>query len=109
MLGETITVTRTTLGGRDEHGNQTVGTSTSWPLDGFAVAASSTGDDSSVVGTRVITGFILYRRKPADIRTTDTLTIRGQSGWKVDGEVFPWVNPYKARQRGIQFTVKRGA
>lgn len=109
MIGETITVSRVADGQRDSHGNVIPGVESSWDLDGFAVAASTSDDQVSNVGTRVITGYTLYRRKPADIRTTDSLTIRGIPGWKVDGEVFPWVNPYKARQRGVQFSVKRGA
>lgn len=108
MFGESIKVTRVTSAGRDDHGNAIPGASVTIELPGFAIASSSSSDAVSDVGTRVITGYTLYRRRPADIVTTDTIEIRGVPGWKVDGEVFAWVNPNNRRHRGVQFSVKRG-
>lgn len=109
MRGETIRVHRAAPGDRDEHGNEQPGTVEVLEFPGFAVAAATSDDRVTTVGTRVITGYLLYRRKPADISTTDTIEIRGVPGWQVDGEVFEWRSPYTGVRRGVQFAVKRGA
>src|SRR5690606_3114421 len=102
--GETVTVTR--LGGPtgadDEQGNPIIGPDTTFDIDDVAVAASGSAGGGNTIenvaayGPVVITGYTLFLPSGTVLLASDRLTIRGVSGWQVEGDASAgqWTSPF---------------
>ena len=111
MFGEPITVHRLgePTGARDDQGNPVLGPATTFTIDGVAVAPTSSDEMAEEFGPRGVNGYTLYLPYGSDLRTTDTVTVRGESGWQVEGEarVVAWQNPYSGNRPGSVAVVRR--
>lgn len=117
MRGETVTVTR--LGAedpnnRDELGYPIPAESTTFDIEHVAVAlsgTSGTSESAESTGDLSITGYTLYMPSGTQLRSTDILTIRGVTGWQVEGDAFAgqWTSPFSGRGKGVEARVKRAS
>ena len=100
MWGESITVTRP--GGEtnvlDEQGVPVRAASTTFVIDGVAVAPDSLDEQAELYGARSTNAYTLYRRQGLlGLQADDLVEIRGEAGWQVvaDARVAEWRNPYQ--------------
>lgn len=108
--GETITVTRrgTDTVNNDEAGNPIVSVPADFSIPDVAlepVVAEETPGVFSIVGYRI------YAPYGTQFRADDRITIRGVSGWQVNGntEAAGWRSPFDGRGRGIVADVRKAS
>lgn len=110
--GETITVTRPAAGtGYDEGGNPVPGTPTTFTVDGVGVAPGKYDETQHVWGFSSENEYTLYLPYGTDLRATDTVTLRGVSGWQVeaDARTVDWRSPFTGWEPGTVAVVRRAS
>lgn len=111
-LGETITVTRPADGpGYDEGGNPVPGTPTTFTVEGVGVAPGKFDEAAQTWGFSAENEFTLYLPFGTDLRATDTVTLRGTSGWQVvaDARQVDWRSPFTGWEPGTVAVVRRAS
>lgn len=102
---ESVTITRRSLGARDDHGLPTE-TTTTIVVDGVLVAFGSTdqpvSNDSSAQNTQVT----LYFPHGTVIQTGDEFEVRGQHFVK-DGRAMDWISPFAGQFAGVVVNVRQ--
>lgn len=109
--GETVTVTRQgePTGDHDEGGNPILEPDTTFDISDVAVAPAGSEEDPQALGTWVVNGFNLFLPYGTVLKPSDRITVRGVSGWQVEGdtEASGWRNPFNGRTPGAVVTVRR--
>jgi hypothetical protein len=113
MRGEPIEVTSkgTPTGQDDAHGSPILTAATTRTIEGVAVAPATSEETNDATGLRVVTGYDLYLPSGEQLLATDRITIRGVSGWMVEGDATAgqWTNYFTGRGKGVQVTVRRAS
>lgn len=102
---ESVTITRRSLGARDEYGLPSETTSTI-TVDGVLVAFGSTdqpvSNDSSAQNSQIT----LYFPPGTVIETNDEFEIRGEHFVK-DGRAMDWISPFAGHFPGVVVNVRQ--
>lgn len=111
--GETVTVTRAgvSTGAYDLQGNSVLSAGSTFTVTDVAVAPAGTEEDPLALGLFVATGFTLYLPYGTVLLPNDRLTVRGVTGWQVEGDVTAsgWRNPFDGLGRGVVVSVRRSS
>lgn len=76
------------------------------PIEGCAIAPSSSFEQQADDRRAVITGMSLYCASGSDVLPDDR--IRARSGlWEVDGEGLEWTNPFTGWSPGAEFRLRK--
>ena len=112
-FGETITVSRpgAATGAYDAQGNPIIGAPTTFTVADVGVAPAASDETSAEFGTVAANGYNLYLPYGSDVRATDSITVRGVSGWQVQGDAssVDWRSPYTGWEAGTVVMVRRGS
>lgn len=103
--GETVTLIRRTLAGRDRYGNDRYTTSTS-TIGGVSVRATGSSEDLGEQRDRVTTNLDVLLPPGTTITAYDRLRIRGLL-YEIDGNPDPGPNPDTGVSAGVRVTAKR--
>lgn len=114
MKGETVTVTSPSgpavPPAFDEAGSPVLADPTTSTFTTLAPCVPIHADESEqAAGARVITGYRVFGPSGLVLSPADRLTIRGVSGWQVEGEVYQWNRSSTGTGRGVEFMVGRGS
>lgn len=113
MVGETITVTRigAVTTGKDDLGNPTLATSTTFTVDDVAVAPLTPQESAELWGPDNQGGYTLYMPYGTELHASDLVTVRGESGFQVQGaaDLVQWRNPFTGWAAGAVAVVRRGS
>jgi hypothetical protein len=94
---------------KDEHGNPKRGARTDVEVPGCSLAPHDADETRGTFGPVTTTSYHVYAPTDLEFPPDTIFTIRGVSGWLMEGEVGQWTSPYSARGKGVEFTVKRGS
>lgn len=112
-FGESISVTRSgaATGSFDELGNPVLAASSSFTVDGVAVAPLTPQEAADLWGPTNRGGYTLYLPFGVVLESTDTVTVRGESGFQVDGDagLVQWKSPFTGWEAGAVAVVRRAS
>ncbi len=104
--GQSITILRSTPGGRDMPGDPIASTVDRIDVPGCAIAPRTSTEPSGRGRQGVIVGLTIYAPAGTDIRATDSIEIAEQT-YTVDGEPGEWTNPFNGATPGLEVAVTR--
>lgn len=111
--GETITVTRegAPTGAYDAAGNPVLSASVDSPITDVGVAPLTPQESIEIFGAMNIGGYTLYLPEDADLRSTDSITVRGEPGYQVQGDagLVEWRSPFTGWNPGQVAIVRRAS
>lgn len=107
MIGQTVTVLRSTPGGYDADGDPVTSTTAEHDIEGCAVAPRTSEPVDGRGRQGVIVGLTLYAPAGADLLHTDQVRIDGVV-YEIDGEPGVWRSPYSDTVAGIEVALARG-
>lgn len=112
-FGETITVTRPGAAGStfDDLGNPIPAAATTFTISGVGVAPLTPQESAELWGPENTGGFTLYLPYGTSLQSTDVVTIRGESGFQVQGDarLTQWRSPFTGWQAGSVAIVRRAS
>ena len=110
--GESVAVSRVgaATGAYDDLGNPVFASST-LTIEGVGVAPLTPKESAETFGDMNVGGFTLYLPVDADLRSTDLVTVRGQSGYQVHGDagLVEWLSPFTGWNPGQVAIVRRAS
>lgn len=111
-FGESITVTRpgAATGSPDALGNPVLAASSTFTVDGVAVAPITPQEAVELWGADNQGGYSLYLPFGTQLRSTDRVTVRGEAGFQVQGsaDLVQWKSPFTGWEAGAVAVVRRG-
>lgn len=113
-FGESITVTTpgdVVPGEFDVAGNPLVSAPTTRTVSDVGVAPLTPQESAELFGDMSIGGFTLYLPHGADLGAADTVTVRGTSGYQVEGDAgaVEWRSPFTGWNPGQVAVVRRAS
>jgi hypothetical protein len=110
--GEQITVTRPVSGtGFDDSGDPVSAAPITFVVDGVGVAPGRYDETQQAWGFSAENEYTLYLPYGTDLRATDLVSLRGESGWQVvaDVRVVDWRSPFTGWEPGTVAVVRRAS
>ena len=114
LHGEQISVDRsgeTSTGMFDELGNPILSGGSTFTVDGVAVAPLTPQEAAELWGAKNRGGYSLYLPYGVELYSTDLVTVRGESGFQVQGDadLVQWRSPFTGWEAGAVAIVRRAS
>lgn len=111
--GETVTVTRigAVTSGFDEAGDPHRAAPTTFNVTNVGVAPLTSEESMELFGDVAENGYTLYLPYGTELLASDRVTVRGVSGWQVDGDArtVDWRSPFTGWEPGTVAVVRRAS
>lgn len=111
MIGETVTVTREgTPGETDALGFPVLGEPTTFDFVTLCPCAPLYASETPTQsGDSIVSGYKIIGPPDLSLLSTDMLTIRGVSGWQVEGVPGRWDRPSTGEAWSTEFVVRKAS